>query len=60
MHTTAENLSQSNHSQGSWEWCATCEHFLPRHTCEWKVLVAIVVGAGVMSVGSVLATLATL
>jgi hypothetical protein len=35
-------------------WCGTCEHYLPRHICEWKVLLAIVLGAGVASIIGVL------
>jgi hypothetical protein len=38
-------------------WCSTCEGYLPRHTCEWKVLVTIVLGAGVVSVAGLLAML---
>lgn len=26
-------------------WCDSCESYIPRHTCEWKVLVAIVLAA---------------
>ena len=31
-------------------WCNSCGTYMPRHTCEWKVLIAVVLGAGVISV----------
>jgi hypothetical protein len=31
-------------------WCTSCGTYMPRHTCEWKVLIAVILGAGVISV----------
>ena len=31
-------------------WCNSCGTYMPRHTCEWKVLMGVVLGAGVVSV----------
>jgi hypothetical protein len=31
-------------------WCASCLSYRPRHTCEWKPLAAIVLGAAVVCV----------
>jgi hypothetical protein len=31
-------------------WCTSCGTYMPRHTCEWKVLITVILGAGVVSV----------
>jgi hypothetical protein len=41
-------------------WCPTCEGYLPRHTCEWKVLATVVLGAGVTAVIGVVAIMLSL
>jgi len=30
-------------------WCNSCESYLPRHTCEWKVLGAVILGVTLVS-----------
>ena len=54
-----DNRSQTIPSEESLRWCSTCQRTLPPHTCEWKVLVATVLGAGVLSVVGVMVTLYT-
>jgi hypothetical protein len=51
-HVTAETpRSEQFHRDGKpLLWCNSCESYMPRHTCEWKVLIAVVLGAGVISV----------
>jgi hypothetical protein len=48
---------KSHHERKPLIWCSTCEAYLPRHTCEWKVLVTVVLGAGVAAALGVVAIL---
>jgi hypothetical protein len=31
-------------------WCASGEKHMPRHTCEWKVLLGILLGSAILCV----------
>ncbi len=31
-------------------WCDSCESYMPRHTCEWKILASVVFGAALVCV----------
>ena len=49
--TANRPISERFHRDGKpLSWCSSCGTYMPRHTFEWKVLITVVLGAGIISV----------
>ena len=51
--TVAPKSEQFHRDGKPLSWCNSCGTYMPRHTCEWKVLISVVLGAGIACVAGV-------